>query len=85
MVLCNVRSQYISQEIQVGLEQIHHENANIKVCQYQVLISDSLFDETNEQRIFLKCFTGNYVLHFQYMIFNEKSFSVKFLLMGNIL
>ena len=32
------------------------ENANVKVSQYQVMISNGLFEETNEQRIFSKYF-----------------------------
>ena len=32
------------------------ESVNIKVCQYQVMISNGLFEETNEQRIFSKVF-----------------------------
>ena len=35
------------------------ESVNIKVCSYQVMISNGLFEETNEQRIFLKYFTIN--------------------------
>ena len=35
---------------------IVHESANIKVCPYQVMISNVLFEETNEQRIFSKAF-----------------------------
>ena len=31
---------------------IVRESANVKVCQYQVMISNDLFEETNEQRIF---------------------------------
>ena len=51
------------------------ESANIKVYQYQVIIGNGLFEETNEQHIFfLDCFTINYVLNFLYIIFNEKSF-----------
>ena len=33
---------------------------------------------------FLKYFTVSYVLNFLYIIFNEKPFNEKFLLMGNI-
>ena len=36
---------------------IVYEIANVKVCYYQVMISNGLFEETNEQRIFLKYFT----------------------------
>ena len=32
------------------------ESANVKVCQYQVMISNDLFEETNEQHIFSKVF-----------------------------
>ena len=57
VVLCNVRSQCISQEIQVGFEQINCLwNPNIKVCAYQGMISNALFEETNEQHIFSKVF-----------------------------
>ena len=35
---------------------IVRESANVKVCQYQVMISNGLFEETNEQRIFSKVF-----------------------------
>ena len=35
---------------------IVHESANIKVCQYQVMISDGLFEERNEQHTFSKVF-----------------------------
>ena len=35
---------------------IVHESANIKVCPYRVMISNVLFEETNEQRIFSKAF-----------------------------
>ena len=51
---------------------IVRESANIKICQYQVMISNGLFEETNEQHIFSKVF------------FNEKSFNEKFLFTGNI-
>ena len=33
---------------------IVRENANIKLCPYQIMISNGLFEETNEQRIFSK-------------------------------
>ena len=36
---------------------IVYEIANVKVCYYQVMISNGLFEETNEQRFFLKYFT----------------------------
>ena len=32
------------------------ESANIKVCLYQVMISNGLFEETNEQHIFARVF-----------------------------
>ena len=51
-----MKSQYISQKFQIGFEQIHCESVNIKVCQYQVMISNALFEETNEQRTFSKYF-----------------------------
>ena len=35
---------------------IVRENANIKLCPYQIMISNGLFEETNEQRIFSKVF-----------------------------
>ena len=35
---------------------IAHESANVKVCQYQVMISNVLFEETNEQHTFSKVF-----------------------------
>ena len=58
MVLSKVRSGCISQEVQAGFEQIYcRENANIKVCPYQVMISNEArnkFEETNEHRIFSK-------------------------------
>ena len=37
------------------------ESVNIKVCRYQIMISNGLFEETNEQSIFLKYFIINYV------------------------
>ena len=43
------------------------------------MISNGLFVETNEQQIFLKYFTINYILNFIYLIFNEKSLNEKFL------
>ena len=36
------------------------ESVNIKVCQYQIMISNGLFEETNEQSIFSEVFY-NYV------------------------
>ena len=35
---------------------IVHGSANVKVCQYQGMISNSLFEETNEQHILPKVF-----------------------------
>ena len=35
---------------------IARESANIEVCQYQVMISNGLLEETNEQRIFSEVF-----------------------------
>ena len=35
---------------------IVHESANIKVCPTQVMISNILFEETNEQHIFSEVF-----------------------------
>ena len=32
------------------------ESANIKVCPYQVMVSNGLFEATNEQHIFSKVF-----------------------------
>ena len=60
---------------------IIHENVNVKECQYQVMISNDLFEETNKNIFFLKYFTINYVLNFLYIIFNKnssmKNFSLK--------
>ena len=58
------------------------ESVKVRVRQYQVMISNDLFEETNEQHIFN--FTINYVLKFLCIIFNEKSFNEKFLHTGNI-
>ena len=33
-----------------------HESANVKVCQYQVLTINGLFEETNGQSIFSRVF-----------------------------
>ena len=33
---------------------IVHGSANVKLCPYQVMISNGLFEETNEQQIFSK-------------------------------
>ena len=48
------------------------KSANVKECQYQVIISYGLFEETNEQRIFKKRKINK--LNSLYIIFNEKSF-----------
>ena len=37
---------------------IVRESVNVKVCQYQVMISNGLFEETNEQHIFSKVFNS---------------------------
>ena len=63
---------------------IIHGNVNIKVCLCQVMITNGLFEETNEQHNFRKYFMINYILNFIYIMFNEKSFNEKFLLMTNI-
>ena len=42
-----------------------YESANIKVWPYQV-IRIGLFEETNDQHIFLKDFIINYILNFMY-------------------
>ena len=39
------------------------ESANVRVCQYQVMISNGLFEETNEAHIFSKVFY-NYIIMF---------------------
>ena len=46
------------------------------------MISNGLFEETNEQNIFSKVFY-NYVLNFMNIMFNEKFFKEKFLFMRN--
>ena len=49
----------LSNEIRFSLaanRYIACESTNIKVCLYQVMISNGLFEETNEQRIFSKVF-----------------------------
>ena len=38
------------------LRSIFCDSANVKVCQYQVMISNGLFEEINEQHIFSKIF-----------------------------
>ena len=35
---------------------IARETAQVKLCSYQVMINDGLFEETNEQHIFSKVF-----------------------------
>ena len=59
---------------QESLGYIAHENENVKVCQYQVMINNGFFREANEHCIFvinfcnwLKYFVINYVLHFMYV------------------
>ena len=37
---------------------IVHESVNVKVFQYQVMISNGLFEQTNEQHIFSKVFNS---------------------------
>ena len=56
-----------------SIKYIIRESANVKVCQYQVMVRNGLFEETNEQSIFSKRF---HKLRFDilYIIFNEKSF-----------
>ena len=51
---------------------IVHESADIKLCPFQVMIRNGLFEETNEQHIFLKYFIINYILNFLYVMFDEK-------------
>ena len=53
------------------------------------MISNDLFEETNEQQNFslinhFKSILQLIVLNFLYIIFNEKSFNEKFLFTGNI-
>ena len=68
MVLCNVNSRCISEGIQISFEQIIvRESANVKVSPYQVMISNSLFEEANEQRVFSEVFY-NY-LHFKFHVY----------------
>ena len=33
-----------------------HESVNVKGCPYQVMINNGLFEETNEQHVFLEVF-----------------------------
>ena len=50
---------------------IVRESANIKICQHQVMISNDLFEETNEQQIFckyLKVFCNE--LRFKFPLYN---------------
>ena len=35
---------------------IVHENANVKACQYQEIVSNDLFKDINEQHIYSKVF-----------------------------
>ena len=51
VALCNVRSQWLASNIYIVCE-----SANIKVCQYQVMIRNGLFEENKEQCIFSKVF-----------------------------
>ena len=60
MGLCNVMSQCIARAFRLASNRfIVREIANIKVCQYQVMISNGLFEETNENVFFLNNFTVN--------------------------
>ena len=63
---------------------IIHGNVTIKVCLCQVMITNGLFEETNEQHIFIKYFMINYILNFMYIMLKEKSFNEKFFLMTDI-
>ena len=84
MVLCNTGVDVLVRRFSLALNRyIARESANMKVRLCQVMISNGLFEETNEQPIFSKVFY-NYVLHFMYRIFNEKLFNQKFLLTRNI-
>ena len=56
MVLCSVRSQFISAEIRLASDR-YIVSESVIVCQYQgcwyqVLTSNGLFEEANEQSIF---------------------------------
>ena len=74
VVLCNVRSWSICQDIEFGFKQIHCSwKCKCKSIQYQEIKSNDLFKEINEQHIYFKVFC-NYVLNFLYIIFNGKSF-----------
>ena len=47
------------------------ESANVKVCQYQVMISNGLFEENNEQRIFSKYFKSLLqLITFEFSVYN---------------
>ena len=48
------------------------------------MITNGLFEETNEQHIFIKYFMINYILNFMYIMLKEKSFNEKFFLMTDI-
>ena len=56
MVLCSVRSQFISAEIRLASDRyIVSESVNVcqyQGCWYQILTSNGLFEEANEQSIF---------------------------------
>ena len=59
VVLCNVRSRFtIARRFRFALNRyIFSESANVKkVCQYQVIISNALFEESNNSVIFSKIF-----------------------------
>ena len=60
---------------------IVRESANVKVCQYQVMV---YLRKLMSNIFYLKYFTINYVSNFLYIIFNEKSLNEKFLLTRNI-
>ena len=46
------------------------KSANIKICHYQVMISNGLYEETNEQHIFSKAFSKvNACVHYFLSIF----------------
>ena len=53
---------------------VAHESAKIKVCQYQVMLSNGLFEETNEHHIFSKVFYNSLRFRFP-VIFHEKLFN----------
>ena len=62
---------------------IVRKNANVKLCQYQLMIMVSL-RKLMSSVFFLKYFTFHYILNFLHIMFNDKSFNEKFLLLGNI-